>query len=69
MTQNTVGCYTGWGKLKKVVVGELHPIDYFDVLPESSFKERMQKLTKESIEDLLSQILETEEDDCDSCKI
>ena len=24
---------------------------------------------KESIEDLLSQILETEEDDCDSCKI
>ena len=24
---------------------------------------------KESIQDLLSQILETEEDDCDSCKI
>jgi|TARA_R110001592_G_scaffold345876_1_gene638092 hypothetical protein len=52
MTQNTVGCYTGWGKLKKVVVGELHPNNYFDVLPESPFKERMQKLTQESIEDL-----------------
>ena len=35
-------------------------------------KDDLQELTeekKESIEDLLSQILETEEDDCDSCKI
>ena len=52
MATNTVGSYTGWGKLQKVVVGELHPEDYFDVLPDSSFKERMQKLSTESIEDL-----------------
>ena len=52
MATNTVGSYTGWGKLQKVVVGELHPEDYFDVLPDSSFKERMQTLSTESIEDL-----------------
>ena len=52
MATNTVGSYTGWGKLKKVVVGELHPEDYFDMLPDSSFKERMQKLSTESIADL-----------------
>ena len=52
MPENIVGSYTGWGKLKKVVVGEFHPADYFDVLPDSAFKERMQKLSVESIEDL-----------------
>ena len=27
MTQNTVGCYTGWGKLKKVVVAEAEALE------------------------------------------
>lgn len=47
-----VGAYTDFGPLKKVVVGCFHPENYFEIMPESRFKNRIMKITRESVEDL-----------------
>ena len=46
--------------VKKEIDEPAHPIGWHDNVPEGN---------QESVEDLLNQIFETEEEDCDSCKI
>lgn len=52
MINKVVGSNTTFGKLKECIVGNFYTPDYFDELPESPFKERIQRLTQESCEDM-----------------
>lgn len=49
---NIVGAYTTFGKLKKVIVGNFYTKDYFDCIPDQPFRERMQVIAGETLEDL-----------------
>ena len=51
MDNKVVGSYTSFGKLKKALVGTFQPLDYFDALPGGHFKDRMNKIMSETIED------------------
>ena len=51
MDNKVVGSYTSFGKLKKALVGTFQPLNYFDALPEGHFKDRMNKIMSETIED------------------
>ena len=52
MTDRIAGAFTSWGKLDKVLLGTMHPISYFDEVPDPAYKDRMVKITQETIEDL-----------------
>ena len=51
MNKKIVGSYTSFGKLKKALVGTFQPLNYFDALPPGHFKDRMNKIMKETHED------------------
>jgi len=52
MTEKIVGAFTQFGKLKKVLVGTMHPNDYYDIIPDKEFRERFRLINDETIEDL-----------------
>jgi len=51
MKEKIVGSYTSFGKLKKALVGTFQPLNYFDGLPTGHFKERMERIMRETHED------------------
>ena len=59
MTDRIVGAFTHWAKLKKVLVGSMHPSSYFDEITDAGFRDRMKHINDETIEDLenLSKLL------------
>jgi hypothetical protein len=52
MSDRIVGAYTHWAKLKKVLLGVMHPVDYFDEIPDEDFRHRMKQIVEETTEDL-----------------
>lgn len=57
----TVQSYTSWQPLEEVIVGRVHPPDYFDFIENAQVRAQMQQLLHETNEDLdnLQRVIET----------